>query len=237
MADVNPYQAPESELTTASFVAGGSLACGLSGDYHVKVFELFNQGWEGSKGFKATFWIAALVMVGVNVVLGLLAMPFQGNVALSVTIQIISAIVLWPLNAGFIMLAVYRAAGRDVSASQITGYYYRTLDIILLNILMMSLVLVGTLLLVLPGIYLAVSYLFAMPLMLDKNLGIWEAMEASRKTIGYRWFAFFGFTFLALVVIAVASMLALVPLIWVAPWLAVAYGFLYTQVLGVESEV
>lgn len=40
-----------------------------------------------------------------------------------------------------------------------------------------------TLPLVLPGIYLAVSYQLSLPLVADKGLGPWEAMETSRKIV------------------------------------------------------
>lgn len=236
MTDANPYQAPESELAPPAEAVGGSLERGLSGDYDFSVFELFNQGWEVSKGFKATFWGAALIMIGVNMAFSFASIPFQNSVVLTMIIQILAIVILWPLNAGFMMLGIHRAAGREVNSMQITGYFDRTVKIVLLNLLMVVLIGIGFILLVLPGIYLAIAYMFALPLMLDKNMGVWEALESSRKTVSHKWFSFFGFALLILVAVMVAGMLLVIPLIWVLPLIVVAYGFLYTKILGVESE-
>lgn len=43
-------------------------------------------------------------------------------------------------------------------------------------------------------IYLAVSYIFAIPLIVDAKLSFWEAMELSRKTVGMKLLSFIGST-------------------------------------------
>ena len=95
---------------------------------------------------------------------------------------------------------------------------------------------IGLCLLVLPGIYLLVAYWMALPLMLEKNLGIWEALEASRKAITHRWFLFFGISVVQILIF----LLALVPLglglIWVIPMLLVMDGVLYRTVFGINPE-
>ncbi len=64
-------------------------------------------------------------------------------------------------------------------------------------------------LLLLPGIYLIVAYTFALPLVLEKKIDFWEAMEQSRKIISNNWFAFFAF-FIVLVLINLIGPLLLV---------------------------
>jgi hypothetical protein len=51
----------------------------------------------------------------------------------------------------------------------------------------------GFLFCIIPGIYLAVSWYFALPLVIDRNLGFWEAMELSRKVVSKHWFLVFAF--------------------------------------------
>ena len=51
---------------------------------------------------------------------------------------------------------------------------------------------VGLLLCVVPGIYLGVAYTFAIPLVIDKKLDFWTAMEVSRRVINRHWWPMFG---------------------------------------------
>jgi uncharacterized membrane protein len=48
---------------------------------------------------------------------------------------------------------------------------------------------------ILPGIYLAVSYIFCVPFVVEKGLHPWVALNASRKVIDKEWFSFLGFGF------------------------------------------
>ena len=47
-------------------------------------------------------------------------------------------------------------------------------------------------LLAVVGVYLAVGYAFVVPLIADKRLNIWRALETSRKAVNPNWFRFLG---------------------------------------------
>ncbi len=51
--------------------------------------------------------------------------------------------------------------------------------------------------LVLPGVYLFIAWIFAVPLVADKRLEFWSAMETSRKLVNRVWFEVFGVFVLA----------------------------------------
>jgi hypothetical protein len=68
--------------------------------------------------------------------------------------------------------------------------------------------LVGFLIMVPPAIYLTVSWVFASPLIVDKGLNFWPAMELSRKVVAGRFFSVFGLVLLC-GLIALAGVLAL----------------------------
>jgi hypothetical protein len=55
--------------------------------------------------------------------------------------------------------------------------------------------LIGIIPFILPGIYLAVSYIFCVPFVVEKSLHPWVALNASRKVIDKKWFSFLGFGF------------------------------------------
>jgi len=91
-------------------------------------------------------------------------------------------------------------------------------------------------LLIVPGIYLSIAYAMALPLMAEKEMGIWESLETSRKAITKKWFPFFGF-FIVIMLIMLAGVLALgIGLIWAMPLTTIAYGIAYRNMFGVEEK-
>lgn len=87
-----------------------------------------------------------------------------------------------------------------------------------------------------PVIYLSVSWMFAPLLIVEKNMGVWTAMETSRKAVTKRWFSVFGITF----VVVFVNILAMLPfgigLIWSIPWGLIAMGAVYVNIFGVSEE-
>ena len=87
-----------------------------------------------------------------------------------------------------------------------------------------------------PGIYLSVAYMFTWPLIVEKGLSPWQALEASRKAVTHCWFRSLGlFTLLSLIMVLAAFAL-LIGLLWAIPLMMLAYGVLYRIIFGV-SEV
>jgi uncharacterized membrane protein len=94
----------------------------------------------------------------------------------------------------------------------------------------------GFLLLILPGIYLAVAYSFVIPLILERKMGFWQAMETSRKVITKRWFAFLGLGLL-MFVINLAGIIPLgLGLLVTIPLTYCTYVAAYESVLGMNAS-
>ena len=96
-------------------------------------------------------------------------------------------------------------------------------------ILQIVLVVIGFLLLVLPGIYLSVAYALTLPLILDKGMGPWEALEASRKAIHKQWWSVFGLYLVMLFLFILAVIPFGLGLIWIVPMSFVLIGVLYAR--------
>ena len=75
----------------------------------------------------------------------------------------------------------------------------------------------------------------AIALMVDKDMGVWEAMEASRKAVTKHWFKIFFLYFLLGLLLMVATIPFLIGLIWVLPLAAILHGVLYKYMFGVDS--
>jgi len=104
-----------------------------------------------------------------------------------------------------VMVTVRNAAGRlvlaGVTQSMITApivYASTTTSEQLRN---------GLLVLSIPSLYLLVGYVFVLPLIVDRNLPFWRAMETSRRTVHRQWFQTFGLLF-------AAGLLLIIPARW-----------------------
>ena len=94
------------------------------------------------------------------------------------------------------MLGIKQARDESLEISSVLNYFSMVLPLLLVYVAMNVLILLGLLLFILPGIYLSIAYFFSYALVVGKGLGVWEAMELSRKTVTEQWFKFFGLLFL-----------------------------------------
>jgi hypothetical protein len=99
----------------------------------------------------------------------------------------------------------------------------------------MGLLLVGLLLLI-PFIYLSISYMFAPLLVVDRRLGAWQAMETSRKLIGKRWWGWWGFSILVGLIQMVGFFACCIGLLISLPVGYCAIAAAYEQVVGVSQH-
>jgi hypothetical protein len=222
----------------------GSLERGLSGRYALNLGDWLSEAWGRVSGNKGTIWLAMLLYVGLAFLIGLFFgllggtpqdVEQPGDLSLvSIIGDLVSAIVLMPMAVGFALFATAIALGYRPNPKSLFGWYDHTLKIVLTGVLMNLLILLGLLLFVLPGIYLAVSYQIALPLLVDKQLGPWQALETSRKIIWHNWFTVFVFDVLAVLLVVLSTALLGIPLIWVVPLLVIAFGILYRTLAGIE---
>jgi hypothetical protein len=76
------------------------------------------------------------------------------------------------------------------------SYFHRIPGAILWYFLMTLMILLGYILLIIPGIYLSFAYMFSLPLMIEKDMTAWQALEVSRKAVTRIWFRATGFLLL-----------------------------------------
>ena len=86
-----------------------------------------------------------------------------------------------------------------------------------------------------PGLYLLFAYMLALPLLVDKQLGIWEALETSRKAITPCWFRVVGLSLISAVVVAVSAIPLGIGLIWTLPFLGLVMAIVYRDLVGVSA--
>lgn len=97
-----------------------------------------------------------------------------------------------PLYAGFYLVANKLSRGIPINYPDFFGGFRFWVPVGLISLLSQVLIAFGLFALVVPGIYLAVGYLFAMLMGIFGGLDPWSAMEWSRKLITRNWWRFFG---------------------------------------------
>lgn len=234
MTDI--YQAPSANLTEPSmpFDGKGSLENGIAGNYDFTIGDIIGTAWAKTQGNKGKIWLAILLYVLATIAVIAVAsvllfiVPLFG-VLLSSALQFA---VLTPVTAGLYLLGIKIAANQNVSGASIFDYFDKIWSLLLTMILMSIMIAIGFALLILPGIYLAVAYAMALPLVIDKNLSPWDAMEASRKAVSKHWFKVLGLYIVILLIMWLSAIPVGIGLIWTLPLAVVLYGVLYTTMFG-----
>ena len=214
-------------------------------DYDFSIREVLAESWRLTSGVKGTFVAAygmmLLISFGLSigftllqVLLGLAGIP---SAALGMASQLTVTVALYPVVAGIVMIGVYRASGLPVRYKMIFGFFQYAVPIIIVNVLVTIFTVVGFLLLLLPGIYLAIAYVLAVPLVADRGMQPWQAMEASRRAVGRHWFKIFGL-YLVMGMIVLVSVIPLgIGMIWTVPMAIILNGVLFRTVFGKSTAV
>ncbi len=149
----------------------------------------------------------------------------------------VTGAVFAPISAAIYLYAIKRAAqDPDASFSTLSECIGYRVPIVATSMLTTLLTYVGMVLLLIPGIYLAVSYYFALPLVVEKGMGFWEAMETSRRSITHCWFRMFGLLVAVTILMAIGTVFtAGIGLIWLYPLVTLTMGVTYRRMFGYEG--
>lgn len=241
----NPYAAPASNLQEQP--VGDQVPTieqALARCYDFNIGDLLSESWnlvKGTKGiiiggflvFYVVMMIATFILGAVVGIFSALSESMMAAIIGQILVSLLASALSYPFMAGINMVGIRRAAGQPISFNEIFNHFGRIVPLIITALVMMVLVYLGMILLILPGIYLAVAYMLAIPLVVERGLSPWQALEASRKAISQHWFKVFGL-FLVLGLITMVSAIPLgIGLVWSIPLFVVAMGVLYRTIFGV----
>ncbi len=212
-------------------------------EYDFDVMKVIKEGFRRIEGVKQPFVLAFLIYVAAAIVTQTVLNLFfpssaeNPNLVNSQIVSILSYPVLIPLMTGIMMMAVKYARNEPVEPRSIFDYYAITGKLALAGLLVYIMTVIGFLLLILPGIYLSVAYVFTLPLIADKGLGIWDAMELSRKTVTKQWFKIAAVIGILSIAFVLGFFAFGIGLIWAIPLFFVTlYGILYPMIFNEVEE-
>lgn len=212
--------------------------------YSTDISSYLGRGWEllqqNIGGFIGFVVILFLINVAFAVLSGVLdpgsldASSDQSPSGVSSLLSIANSILSIPLNAGFYVVALKLAKRRPTTFSDFFRGFNYFVQLLLASIVMAILIAIGFILLIIPGIYLAVAYGFTVPLIIERKMDFWQAMETSRKVITKRWFSFFGLGLLVFLINVAGVLPCLLGLLITIPLTYCAYVAAYEDVLGLQ---
>ena len=188
--------------------------------------DYFKTGWGLFKQYPGGFVGFCLINLLIQGVLN--SLSYVGAVA--------SVAVTSPLFMGNFIVSAKLLQGQTPEFRDFFAGFRYFLPLLLLSLIAGLFIGIGTLLLIIPGIYLAVAYLFASYLVVDRRMDFWPAMELSRRTVNPRWFGFFAFMLLLVLLNLAGAVLLGVGLLVTIPVSFCAVTVAYAEIFGLQSK-
>jgi uncharacterized membrane protein len=244
-----PSSPPAPELSTDPEVLATQI---VARDYDLDIGECLRRSWELLKrnagllvGATAVFLVLVVV---VNQLISLLTSSavrtlMEGNIEPGAILIILLAQIpevafSGIMTGGFYLLLLKLIRGQAAGIGDLfAGFSPAAAQLALAAIVIQFLTLLGSLACLAPGVYLYVAWILTVPLIMDKGLAFWPAMELSRKVVTKHWWLMFCL-FLVTVALSLAGLLACCVGILVA--LPVGFGALayaYVDIFSGRGQV
>lgn len=188
------------------------LLAAIEGRYSLSIEGVLSEARKLAEGYKFKLNIAAaiysLIVIAMALLVGGLGALTDNSIFIAIVGELIYAWITLPVAMGLFAISLDRVAGGEVSNDRLFLFFPQATRLLVTTVLMTLLIFVGYVLLVIPGLYLSVAYLFVLPLLVQRELGMLDALEVSRKAITHRWFTVLGI----LLVLALINVIGAIPL-------------------------
>jgi len=219
------------------------MASGMTPDYDFTIGAILSEAWQKTSGVKGPLWGAgfmaffaiAVLAIVMALVVRMLDLETAG-VTLGAAMQVTITVAMYPFMAGLMMIAIRRSVELPTNWKMAFAYFSYLLPVVAASLMTTVLSFIGFLFLMFPGIYLIVGYMLTIPLIVDRGMGPWQAMEASRQAIHKHWFKVFGLYFVMVLIYLVSLIPLGLGLIWSLPMFFMVSAILYREIFGVSEK-
>jgi len=178
---------------------------------------------------KAHFWPMVGVTTGVFLLEAVLAM-------LPLT-KFLFILLAGSFKGGLSFYFLKTIRGRPAGlADAFAGFTLAFLPLMTAGLVIGAFTLVGIILLILPGLYLAVAYMFTYLLIIDQKMDFWTAMEVSRRVVTAQWWRVFGLVVLAVLFALLGLSLLLVGILAALPLIEGAVVYAYEDLFSIPAS-
>ncbi len=208
---------------------------------------VLKKGWGLVRGAKLPVFLATLVMIllctayviGISLLQEMM-MPGVSRVAM-MWINWFAIIGLSFLTSvfvgGMMFLGLQHVKKREISWTMLFRGFPKLVRLFIVFVLMTIMVVSGTVLFILPGIYLMVGYCMTLPLIISGDVQPWAAMEKSRRAVHRVWWKVFTIFLLMPLILFIAALPLGIGLFWALPFYMVVTGVIYISLFCEEKVV
>lgn len=205
-----PFPAPGMDPDTLA-------ADALARPYEVNIGLALGRAWDL---LKSDFW----PIIGVSA-LGLLLF-------LVATKLFVGVVVNGPLLGGLYCYYLKRIRGESGQINDLFSGFSQNFLQLFLGLLVSGLLITVGLILIIPAIYLGVAWQLTLPIIQDKRIGFWEAMEVSRKVLSRNWWGMFGLTLVIMLLNFAGALLCGIGMFVSLPLGLIALAYVYEDLFG-----
>jgi uncharacterized membrane protein len=178
-----------------------------------------------------------LVRDNAGVLIGASALGWLITIALG-CVPIVGWVLGIVLFGGLYLVFIRRIRGEAVQVGDIfAGFNIAFANLVLGGLVTWLLTTIGFVLCILPGIYLCVGYVFALPLVIDKKMEFWPAMEVSRQVVQRHWWSMFGLVIVLALLVVAGFIACLVGAIVTIPVAIAALMYVYEDLFGASAAL
>ena len=143
------------------------------------ISEVFGTSW---KHTKSQIWVLVGLFIGFSIlsmIVTLFGMPAQGSIVGRVIVQIVSLLISCIFMLGYVKNIFQALDGEEPQFSAYGQQSRKIITYLIANILFSIAVCIGTVLLIIPGIYLYIRLQFFTAFIVEENCGIIESLQKS----------------------------------------------------------
>ena len=195
---------------------GGNVESALKGDYQIDVKAILTEAWQQTLKSRLSINLGLLFSLVLGILVSFLVSNYLGgmeavlaNPEASMLLNVVVTIAVWPFVAGVEMMGVQHAVGMKTDVKVTFAYLKRASWVVLCALFTSILVSFGFQLLILPGIFLAVTLSLTIPLVIEKKMSPMKAIILSVKSLRFKFLSLFVLYF----VLFISLLLLFVPLV------------------------
>lgn len=202
----------------------------LDGQYQFEIKSVFTRANSLVKQHFSSLVQACVLIFLALVIMALIMQSIQDS--FQAVFQIAVILVIAPLQTGLYMMGVSAARNQHVRVFDLFKYLPLTIVLALTHLITIILTQLGTVLFIIPGIYMVVASTFALILVADRQLTAVSAIILSCRVVNRYFWQMLTLLAIFLVLVLVSILTFGFGLIWVMPLYFCAIGVLYEDMLG-----
>jgi len=236
---------------------GGSVERALQGDYQINVKSILTEAWQLTLKSRLAINVGILFSILLGMFVSFIVSNYFGGIETvledpqaSMLLNIVVTIAVWPFIAGVEMMGVLHAVGMKTHPKMTFAFLQRASWVVLCALFTSVLISLGFQLLILPGIFLAITLSLTIPLVIEKKMPPMKAIILSIQALRFKFMPLFVIYFILLLSLVmlffplalllesslapIGFMIFIFGISYLAPLFYNTKGILYREIFGIN---